>query len=47
MMTFDEFKKFIADMADEGFSAESLYAEYTENGYFAYTTADGLLKEAY
>ena len=49
MMTFEDFKKFIAEDTEDKkyFSEEKMYAEYLENGYFSYTTADGLFKEAY
>ena len=49
MMTFEEFKAFIAEDTEDKkfFSDDKMYAEYLENGYFYYTTADGLLKEAY
>ena len=49
MMTFEEFKEFIAEDTEDKkyFSDERMYAEYLENGYFSYTTSDGLFKEAY
>ena len=49
MMTFEEFKEFIAEDTEDKkfFSDDKMYAEYLENRYFYYTTADGLLKEAY
>ena len=49
MMTFEDFKKFIAEDKEDKkyFSDEKMYEEYLENGYFSYTTSYGLFKEAY